>query len=55
MADKDFLKWLHDRLHFVHGESVHADYMHKLRSIIQAMPVEQETPNIASTFTGEWK
>jgi len=45
MTDKDFLIWIHNRLEFVHGELHHADYMHKLRTIIDATPEDKITPN----------
>ena len=41
LTDREFLTWLHDRLHYVHGESAHADYMHRLRLMIEKLP---ETP-----------
>lgn len=47
MNDRMFLSWLHDRLVHVHGENAQTDYMGKLRSIIDALPPEQETPNAA--------
>jgi hypothetical protein len=34
MKDKEFLKWIHDRLVNVHGENIDTDYMYKLRAII---------------------
>ena len=43
--DASFLQWIHDRLENVHGENRDYDYMHKLRSIIAAMPEGQITPN----------
>lgn len=30
-GDAKFLRWLHDRLEFVHGENPDVDYMHRLR------------------------
>ena len=45
MEDKRFLIWLHQRLVHVHGEDTHYDYMWKLRSIIEAIPADQITPN----------
>lgn len=35
MTDKRFLRWIHDRLVSVHHEDQNADYMHKLRAIIE--------------------
>lgn len=46
MKDKLFLAWIHERLELIHSENPNYDYMHKLRSIIDATPAEQETPNI---------
>lgn len=48
MKDREFLTWIHKRLEKVHGESPNVDYMHKLRAIIRATPLDQETPNISS-------
>ena len=45
--DKEFLQWIHNRMENVHGENPNFDYMHKLRSIIEAIPEEQSTPNTA--------
>jgi hypothetical protein len=45
MNDRAFLSWLHDRLEHEHGENRQLDYMGKLRSIINALPFEQDTPN----------
>ena len=45
MKDKVFLIWLHERLVEVHKENPSTDYMHKLRSIIEATPEGKETPN----------
>lgn len=45
MKDRDFLIWIHDRLTFVHKEDELKDYMWKLRSIIESMDKEVETPN----------
>lgn len=41
MKDRLFLGWLHER----YGENENVDYMWKLRSIIDATPIDQETPN----------
>jgi hypothetical protein len=49
MSDKEFLQWIHDRLHHIHGESIHVDYMHKLRAVINATDEDQKTPNVCST------
>ena len=45
MRDREFLIWIHDRLHHFHKESELLDYMHKLRAIISEIPEGQETPN----------
>jgi len=49
MKDKEFLKWIHERLEYVHKESPLMDYMHKLRAIIRDMDDEKYSPN---THTG---
>jgi len=46
MFDKEFLQWIYDRMHKVHGENMDLDYMHKLKSIIDATPDKQLTPSI---------
>lgn len=51
MEDKEFLIWIHERLRHVHKEDVNVDYMHKLRSIINATPEDKVTPNVASKQT----
>lgn len=50
MTDKKFLQWIHDRLHYQHGEKVDVDYMHKLRAIINSTPDDQITPNVTTVF-----
>jgi proline racemase len=45
MKDRDFLKWIHERLEHVHHESPLMDYMHKLRAIIATTDPEKETTN----------
>lgn len=45
MKDREFLMWVHERLELVYGDNPLMDYMYKLRSIINATPAEQETPN----------
>ena len=37
MLDADFLQWIHDRLHYVYGESENYDYMHRLREIAESL------------------
>lgn len=48
MTDKQFLQWIYFRLQHRHDENPNADYMHKLRAIIEATPDSQVTPNRAS-------
>ena len=38
MLDKDFLKWLAERLVYVYGESPNLDIVHKLRAVAAAQP-----------------
>lgn len=45
MNDAKFLFWLMNRLVKVHGDSEHSDFVLKLRSIIEATPDGQFTPN----------
>lgn len=47
MKDREFLIWLHERLKYVHGDSPHIDFMHKLRNIIISYPKDKEIPNIS--------
>lgn len=47
MTDKEFLRWIHARLE-LNGDDRNMDFMHKLRSIINALPSHQTTPNTAS-------
>ncbi len=35
MNDKEFLQWIHDRLIEVHCENPNADFMYKLRLVIE--------------------
>lgn len=49
MKDAEFLKWMHDRLIHVYGDNGNADFMHKLRSIIDAYDPNKETPNVSSS------
>ena len=53
MNDRDFLMWLHARLEKVHGENAYYDYMHKLRAIIKATPIDKVTPNMQDGLEGE--
>ena len=43
MKDRKFLAWLHERLRYQHGENPNVDYMHRLRSIISAMPDDRDS------------
>jgi hypothetical protein len=43
MSDRDFLIWLHERLHYVHGESELVDYMRTLRRIIASTPPDKRS------------
>ena len=45
MTDRNFLAWIHARMTNVHNESELADYMHRLRAIIKATPVDKLTPS----------
>lgn len=40
--------WIHERLELVHGEDRLVDYMHRLRSIIRAIPETLRTSNFSS-------
>ena len=46
MKDRDFLKWIHERLEYVHKENPLMDYMHKLRAIIATTDPDKETLNM---------
>ena len=48
MKDREFLMWMHERLHLIHGESETISHLHKLRVIIRATPEDQQTPNVDS-------
>lgn len=48
MNDREFLIWLHARLEHKHGENPQVDYMHKLRAIIRATPIDKYTPNVGN-------
>ena len=45
MTDKDFLKWLHERLVHQHKENPMYDYMHRLRAIINNIDSEKRSPD----------
>lgn len=48
MTDREFLKWIFDRLEYTHGENPNYDYMHKLKAIIAATSEDKVTPNIVT-------
>jgi hypothetical protein len=48
MRDKDFLRWIHERLIHVHGENENVDYLMKLRSIVESTDAEKVTPNMGA-------
>ena len=50
MIDKDFLQWIYNRLKSVHGENPNFDYMHKLKSIIEATDPDKVTPNVSTVI-----
>ena len=50
MKDKEFLQWIHNRLHQVHGENINVDYMRKLRAIINVTNPTQITPNMVTSY-----
>lgn len=51
MTDKEFLWWIHERLVWVHREQELMDYMHRLRAIIQDLPQQKQTANVARVDT----
>lgn len=48
MKDRDFLIWIHERLHHQYKEDECVDYMHKLRAIIRNTNKNKITPNANS-------
>ena len=38
MSDKQFLRWIYDRLTNKHKEDVFLDYMQRLKAIVDRMP-----------------
>ena len=49
MKDVEFLKWIHARLMHGYNENGNADFMHKLRAIIDGYDdVNKDTPNMPS-------
>lgn len=43
MTDREFLRWIRDRLEFVHGENPSFDYMLKLAEIDEDQPLTKRT------------
>ena len=48
MNDRDFLIWIHERLHLVHGESETVDYMYKLRAVIGTTRKDKVSPSMGA-------
>lgn len=48
MEDRAFLIWLHERLEHKYNTNPEIDYMWKLRSMIEATPIDKVTPNTCS-------
>lgn len=44
MKDREFLKWIHERLELVCGDDRFCEHMHRLRCIIYATHPNQHTP-----------
>jgi hypothetical protein len=55
MKDKQFLQWIHARLHCVHNENINFDYMQKLMAIIRDTPQDKCTPNICAMYAMDLK
>jgi hypothetical protein len=55
MKDKQFLQWIHARLHCVHNENINFDYMQKLMAIIRDTPQDKCTPNICVMYAMDLK
>lgn len=49
MSDKEFLKWIHDRLEYVHGDNSSEHHMHRLRAMAYDVPDNSISPNISWT------
>ena len=47
MKDRDYLIWLLQRLHHIHGENLTRVHMSKLASIIDRIHPDQYSPDIA--------
>lgn len=52
MTDSAFLRWIHQRLHQVHGEPLNVDYMIRLRNIIAATRTQAEVIAAQATVIG---
>ena len=48
MKDREFLKWIHDRMEKVHNEDPLYDYMLRLRKIIKETPADKDTSGTAN-------
>ena len=46
MKDKEFLRWMYDRLNYQYGENELTDYMNKFRCILKDMDEDKCSPNI---------
>jgi hypothetical protein len=53
MSDAKFLFWIMQRLIKVHGDSEHANFICKLRAIIENTPVYQVTLNVTKLDMNE--
>jgi hypothetical protein len=42
MSDKDFLKWIYDRLIYIHREDQGYDYMRRLEKLIESIPNDSD-------------
>jgi hypothetical protein len=49
IPDKDFFKWIYDRLVFVHGENPDIDYMRSLKERIDKLPTSKKCPTLTPT------
>jgi len=52
MKDREFLQWLARRLITVYGESENVDFVHKLKSVAETVPHDQDT-NMFDHTAGE--
>jgi hypothetical protein len=44
VTDREFLVWLHERLEYIYKERPIEDFMHKLKAIAVATPIDQVSP-----------